>query len=999
MTTATPAHAAALRTSAGGSEAASLQPVGSVLDFADGFIERHIGPSADEIAEMLEYVGFDSLDALTDAAVPGDIRLSEPMNIPTPRGEAELIAELKTLADKNRVFRSCIGLGYHGTVTPPVILRNVLENPGWYTQYTPYQAEIAQGRLEALLNFQTMVADLTGLPLAGASLLDEGTAAAEAMGMVVSIAKHKKMRFVADAACHPQTLAVLETRAKGLGVEFVVTDLTAETDAIDANTAGVLVQYPTTDGSVRDYAAVVEKTHEAGGMVVAAADLLALTLLKPPGEWGADVAVGSVQRFGVPMGLGGPHAAYIATHEKHARKLPGRIIGVSKDSQGNRALRMAIQTREQHIKRDKATSNICTAQALLAIIAGFYGVYHGPAGLKRIAERTRAYTNALRKGLERLGHVTLDEGPAFDTVRVKLGRGRQHHGARHVHDAARERGINLREFPDGTIGVTFDETADRKLLLDVLAAFNYARDTGFDPDELLAEAARDGLDSLGSFERTSDYMTHPVFNTYHSETEMLRYIFKLQSRDLSLAHAMIPLGSCTMKLNATSEMLPVTWESFANLHPFAPDTQWRGYTQLFRELEHWLSEITGFPAVCLQPNAGAQGEYTGLMVIKAFHEHNGDHQRDVCIIPTSAHGTNPASAVMAGMRVVAVKCDDHGNIDVDDLKAKADQHKDNLAALMVTYPSTHGVFESTIREVCKVIHDRGGQVYMDGANMNAQVGLTSPAACGADVCHLNLHKTFCIPHGGGGPGMGPIGVAEHLAAFLPGHPVERPDTAGEHSIGPVSAAPYGSALILTISYVYIALMGAEGLTRATQVSILNANYMAKRLKDHFDILYTAENGLVAHEFIVDCRPFDHGGAIDASVKIDDVAKRLMDFGFHGPTMSWPVAGTLMIEPTESESKDELDRFCDAMIAIRGEIDAIRSGELDATDNPLKHAPFTCAQVTADEWTHGFTRERAAWPLPWVTEHKFWPAVARIDNAFGDRNLMCTCPSVEDMCDA
>lgn len=998
MPTATRHDAAQINTAAGTITPRTVLPPRSMLDFADGFIDRHIGPSHGDIDEMLEALGFSSLDALTDAAVPADIRLAEPMNIPAPRGEAELLTELKTLASKNKTYRSCIGMGYHGTVTPPVILRNVLENPGWYTQYTPYQAEIAQGRLEALLNFQTMISDLTGLPLAGASLLDEGTAAAEAMGMAVSIAKHKKLRFVADAGCHPQTLGVLQTRAKGFGVELVIADLMTNTDVIDGDTAGVLVQYPTTDGQVRDYAQLSEIAHASGALMIAAADPLALTLLTPPGEWGADVAVGSVQRFGVPMGLGGPHAAYIATRNEFARKLPGRIIGVSVDAHGDRALRMAIQTREQHIKRDKATSNICTAQALLAIIAGFYGVYHGPIGLMRIARRTRAYTNALIRGLEELGHTTLGDGPVFDTVRVRLGKGREHHGARHVHDAARELGVNLRPYADGTIGITLDETADRKLITDILAAFNFARPTGLSADKLLAETESAGLSKLGGFERTTPFMAHPVFNTYHSETEMLRYIFKLQGRDLSLAHAMIPLGSCTMKLNATSEMIPVTWDAFANVHPFAPDTQWRGYTQLFRELEHWLSQVTGFPAICLQPNAGAQGEYTGLMVIKAFHEHNGDHDRDVCIIPTSAHGTNPASAIMAGMRVVAVRCDDRGNIDVDDLRAKAEQHRDRLAALMVTYPSTHGVFEATIREVCKVIHDHGGQVYMDGANMNAQVGLTSPAVCGADVCHLNLHKTFCIPHGGGGPGMGPIGVAEHLAPFLPGHPIERPDTAGEFSVGPVSAAPYGSSLILTISYVYIALMGAEGLTRATQVSILNANYMAHRLKDHYGILYTAENGLVAHEFIVDCRPFDQGGALDAGIKIDDIAKRLMDFGFHGPTMSWPVAGTLMIEPTESESKAELDRFCDAMIAIREEIDAIRSGGLDKADNPLKHAPFTIGHVTGDTWTHGFTREQAAWPLPWVKEHKFWPHVGRVDNAYGDRNLMCTCPSVEEMCE-
>ena len=973
---------------------------GSVLDAPDTFVDRHIGPSASEIDEMLGLVGYGSLDALSDAAVPSDIRIDRELDVADGRGEWEVLNDLRVLAGRNRVMRNCIGLGYHGTVTPAVILRNVLENPGWYTQYTPYQAEIAQGRLEALLNFQTMIADLTGLPLAGASLLDEPTAAAEAMGMCVSIARHKKMVFVADEGCHPQTLGVLETRAKGLGVELVVgdvkgMDLSSYGGGERGGVCGVLVQYPSTDGRVEDYGAVAEAVHGVGGLMCVAADPLSLTLLTPPGEWGADIAVGSVQRFGVPMGLGGPHAAYISTHEKHARKLPGRLIGVSKDAQGNAALRMAIQTREQHIRRDKATSNICTAQALLAVIAGFYGVYHGPEGLRRIAERVRGYTLALRRGLRELGHEALGSEVVFDTLRVRLGRGRAH-GARHVLDAAREAGINLRSYEDGTIGITLDETADRKLVKDLLGCFNFTRDPGFDVDGLLSDAEAAGEGSLGAFERSSGYMTHEVFNTCRSETEMLRYIFKLQERDLSLVHSMIPLGSCTMKLNATTEMIPVTWEAFGQMHPFAPDTQWRGYTALFRELEHWLCDITGYPAVCLQPNAGAQGEYTGLMVIRAYHEDRGDAHRDVCLIPTSAHGTNPASAVMAGMRVVGVKCDGRGNIDVDDLRAKAEEHKETLAALMVTYPSTHGVFEKTIREVCAIVHANGGQVYMDGANMNAQVGLTTPADCGADVCHLNLHKTFCIPHGGGGPGMGPIGVAAHLEAFLPGHPVERPDSAGEKSIGPVSGAPYGSASILVISYLYIALMGASGLKKATQVAILNANYMAKRLSEHFDILYTAENGLVAHEFIVDCRPFDEGGAHDAGVKIDDITKRLMDFGFHGPTMSWPVAGTLMIEPTESESKEELDRFCDAMIAIREEIEAVRTGEMDRSDNPLKHAPHTASVVSGDAWDHAYSRERAAWPLAWLRDRKFWPAVGRIDNAHGDRHLVCTCPSVEEM---
>lgn len=977
-------------------DVATTAQSGSILDFADGFTKRHVGPSDQAVTEMLATLGFDSLDALSDATVPAKIRLEQPLDMDGPRGEHEALRALELLAAKNKVYRSCIGMGYTATITPPVILRNVLENPGWYTQYTPYQAEIAQGRLEALLNFQTMISDLTGLPLAGASLLDEATAAAEAMAMCSAVASHKKNGFFASEDCHPQTLALLRTRADGLGIDLHI----GRVSDIDftlgkGGLCGLLVQYPTTDGRIENHAGLVEQAKQHGCLVVAAADPLALTILSPPGDWGADICVGSAQRFGVPMGLGGPHAAFIATHEKYARKLPGRIIGVSKDVHGNQALRMAMQTREQHIRRDKATSNICTAQALLAIINSFYGVYHGPEGLKRIALRVQAFTVALKKGLARLGHHTLSDGPLFDTIRIRLGKGRTH-AARQIADAAAERDINLREYSDGTLGVTLDETVDRGLIADLLAAFNFGHYTGFDIDELLQQASDDGMLELGSFARFSSYMTHPVFHDYQSETELLRYIFKLMGRDLSLAHSMIPLGSCTMKLNGTSEMIPVTWPQFANIHPFAPDTQWRGYTQMFRQLEAWLCEVTGFEAVSLQPNAGAQGEYAGLLVIRAYHEHMAAkagqaNVRDVCLIPSSAHGTNPASAVMAGMRVVAVRCDQRGDIDLEDLKNKAAQHSENLSALMVTYPSTHGVFEETIQSVCEVIHSHGGQVYMDGANMNAQVGLTSPAKCGADVCHLNLHKTFCIPHGGGGPGMGPIGVASQLAPFLPEHPVQRPDTAGEFAIGPVSAAPYGSPSILTISYLYISMMGGEGLKKASQVAILNANYMAKRLAQHFDILYTDQQGLVAHEFIIDCRRFEK----TAGVKVDDIAKRLMDYGFHAPTMSWPVPGTLMIEPTESESKAELDRFCEALIAIGEEIMSVERGELDRDDNPLKNAPHTMAEVGRDDWNHAYSRELAGWPKPWLRDSKCWPTVGRIDNTYGDRHLVCSCTPMSD----
>jgi len=967
-------------------EVSMPQSVASVLNPSDTFVHRHIGPNEHEIAEMLAALGYSDLEKFTDAVVPESIRNRNPMNLQglgsTLPGEFETLARLKAMADENRVMRSCIGMGYSDCITPPVILRNIMENPGWYTQYTPYQAEIAQGRLEALLNFQTMVSDLTGLPLAGASLLDEGTAAAEAMAMCHAIAGPSRKRFIVASDCHPQTIAVVKTRADGLGLTLTVAAPT-HFDFSAGDVCGILLQYPATDGRIEDYRATIERAHAAGAQAVVAADLLALTLLTPPGEFGADVCVGSAQRFGVPMGFGGPHAAFIATKTEHARKLPGRIIGVSRDAQGNLALRMAIQTREQHIRREKATSNICTAQALLAIMASMYGVYHGPDGLRRIALRVRAFTLALAAGVRQQGHQVITP-TFFDTIKIKPHTGT----AGSYLAAAVAKGINLRDFGDGTVGVSLDETTTRADLADLLSVFAHGKPFAHAADELLAGQS---LDLPAPFARTSGYMTHPVFNTYHSETEMLRYIFKLMGRDLSLAHSMIPLGSCTMKLNATSEMIPVTWPTFGRIHPFAPADQTKGYLRMFSELESWLAEITGFAAVSLQPNAGSQGEYAGLMVIRAYHHAKGQPQRDVCLIPDSAHGTNPASAVIAGFRVVAVKNDHKGNIDLADLRAKAAEHKDRLGALMVTYPSTYGVFEAEIKEICKIVHDHGGQVYMDGANMNAQVGLTSPGFIGADVCHLNLHKTFCIPHGGGGPGMGPIGVASHLAPFLPGHPVRHPDTQRDQSIGPVSAAPYGSPSILTISWVYIALMTASGLRKATQISILSANYMAKRIDGHYSILFKGQNGLVAHEFIMDCRGFDKS----AHITVDDIAKRLQDYGFHGPTMSWPVPGTLMLEPTESEPKAELDRLCDALIAIRAEIAKVESGAWPQNDNPLKNAPHTQSHL-AGEWNHPYSREEAAYPAPWLRDAKFWPSVGRVDNPYGDRNLVCTCPSVAEL---
>ena len=940
----------------------------------DSFVPRHVGPSEAEIREMLSTVGYATLDALIDATIPEAIRLRRPLAIHAARSEHEALSALRSIAQKNRVFRSFLGYGYSDTITPPVIQRNILENPGWYTAYTPYQAEIAQGRLEALLNFQTMVIDLTGLEIANASLLDEGTAAGEAMFMAYQ-AKGSEARntFFVDARCHPQTIDVVQTRAHARGLVTVVGD--AATATIGAETFGVLLSYPTTDGAVLDYRAVADAVHRADGLVVVATDLMSLVLLTPPGEWGADVCVGNTQRFGVPMGYGGPHAAFFATKDEFKRTLPGRIIGVSRDAAGRPALRMALQTREQHIRREKATSNVCTAQVLLAVIASMYAVWHGPEGLTRIAHRIHRHAATLAAGLEQLGH-TLASGDYFDTVCVELAG----QTADDVVAAAAARAINLRKAGRDRVIVALDETVtedDVQTLLTLFAAGQPAPETSG-----LAAEVDDRFDER--FARTSVFLTHPVFNTHHSETEMLRYMRTLESRDLSLTHSMIPLGSCTMKLNATAEMIPVTWPEFGRLHPFAPVEQAAGYQELFRNLEGALAEITGFHAVSLQPNAGSQGEYAGLLTIAAYHRARGDTHRTVCLIPQSAHGTNPASAVMAGMTVVVTKTDAKGNIDVADLRLKAEANRERLAALMVTYPSTHGVFEESIRQVCEIIHEYGGQVYMDGANMNAMVGLCRPGDIGADVCHLNLHKTFCIPHGGGGPGMGPIGVAKQLAPFLPGNPVVK--TGGAQATGAVSAAPWGSASILPISMMYIDMMGAEGLAHATKVAILNANYIAARLEPHYPVLYKGANGRVAHECIVDPRSLK----ASAGIEVEDITKRLMDYGFHAPTVSFPVAGTLMIEPTESEPKAEIDRFCDALIAIREEVRAIERGTSDRDDNPLKHAPHTMRAVVSDRWEHAYGREAAAFPTPWTRERKFWPTVARVESAYGDRNLVCSC---------
>ena len=952
------------------------------LSPTDSFIHRHLGPTDADVREMLATLGLQSLEALSDSTVPTDIRLRKELLIAANRGEQAVLQELRTIASENQVYRSFIGMGYYDCVTPGVIQRNILENPGWYTQYTPYQAEIAQGRLEALVNFQTMVADLTGLPLANASLLDEATAAAEAMAMCLTISRSSGLErkdFFVSHDCHPQTIAVMRTRAEPLGMTLQV-GRTQTIDYTNPQLGGILLQYPATDGYVGDYSAIVSQAHAAGILVVVATDLLALTLLRPPGEFGADIAVGSSQRFGVPLGFGGPHAAFLSTKEDYKRQMPGRIVGVSKDAAGKPAYRLSLQTREQHIRREKATSNICTAQVLLAVMAGMYAVYHGPEGLRRIADRVHGLAAVLAAGLRQLG---FDVGTAefFDTVRVRLTRAQ----IDQILVRVNEQRINLRRHEDDWIGIALDEVSTLGDIRHLIELFVGHERLPFRVDDLGQTVARDYPANLA---RTSKFLTHEVFNRYHSEHEMLRYLYRLQAKDLSLVHSMIPLGSCTMKLNATAEMLPLTWPEFSRLHPFAPLEQTRGYQELFHQLEGWLADITGFAAVSLQPNAGSQGEYAGLMVIRAYHRAQGEFHRDVCLIPVSAHGTNPASAAMVGMTVVSVACDRQGNVDLKDLEVKAIQHRDRLSALMLTYPSTHGVFEADVRRICQIVHTHGGQIYMDGANMNAQVGLCRPGDIGADVCHLNLHKTFCIPHGGGGPGMGPIGVARHLASFLPGHPVTQ--LGGEQSIGPVSAAPYGSASILTISWVYIALMGRDGLTKATQVAILNANYMAKRLEKHYSILYTGTSGFVAHEFILDLRQFKETAGVEAM----DVAKRLMDYGFHAPTVSFPVAGTLMIEPTESESKAELDRFCEAMIAIRAEILDIADGRQPRANNLLKNAPHTVQSVTTSDWDRPYSREQAAFPAPWVRDHKFWPTVSRIDEAFGDRNLICTCPPMD-----
>ncbi|HTJ46337.1 MAG TPA: aminomethyl-transferring glycine dehydrogenase [Kofleriaceae bacterium] len=945
-----------------------------VLSPSDTFARRHIGPSDSDVTAMLAALGVPSLDALVDQTIPKGIRLGRALEIGEPLGEHELLEAMQTLAADNQVLRSMIGMGYHDTITPPVILRNVMENPGWYTQYTPYQAEISQGRLEALVNFQTMVSDLTGLPLANASLLDEATAAAEAMNMCVEAHDRKRNIFWAAADCHPQTLALLATRAAPHDIVLHI-GIPAE---IDDSVAGVMVQYPTTDGRVEDYRALATRAHAAGAKVVFAADPLALCLLTPPGELGADIAVGSTQRFGVPMGMGGPHAAYLACRDDMRRQIPGRIIGVSRDAKGKPAFRLALQTREQHIRRERATSNICTAQVLLAVMASMYAVYHGPSGLKKIAERVRGWTAVAAEGLRRLG-VAPRAGVYFDTLRVDLDA----HRVAQVMAAAVEHGINLRRYDDG-VGMSFDETTSIDDLHALLESF-VTGDLPFHVDELARGVHAPAIPA--PFARTSEYLTHETFHRYHAEHELLRYLNRLQAKDLSLTTSMIPLGSCTMKLNATSEMIPVTWPEFGRVHPFAPAEQTGGYRAMFAQLERWLAEITGLPAVSLQPNSGAQGEYAGLLAIRGYLDARDHAHRDVCLIPTSAHGTNPASAVMAGFRVVPVAANADGTVDLNDLRKKAAEHRDHLGAFMITYPSTHGVFEEGIVEMCSIVHEHGGQVFMDGANMNAQVGITRPAECGADVCHLNLHKTFCIPHGGGGPGMGPIAVAQHLAPYLPGHPLAVLDS---QPVGPVSAAPWGSASILPISFAYIAMMGSAGLRRATEIAILNANYIASRLEPHFPVLYKGSHGRVAHELIVDCRQFKKTSGVEA----EDIAKRLMDYGFHAPTMSFPVPGTLMIEPTESEAKGELDRFCEAMIAIRAEIAAIESGKMDKANNPLKNAPHTAAAVTATEWDRPYSREQAAFPAPWLHVHKYWPAVARVDNAYGDRNLVCTCPPMD-----
>ena len=951
------------------------------LENRSEFVDRHIGPSDADTEAMLATLKLKSLEDLVAQTVPAKIRLKNGLDLAESFTESAMLAKARGYASQNEIYKSFIGMGYYGNKTPTVVLRNVLENPGWYTAYTPYQAEIAQGRLEALLNFQTMIMDLTGMQVANASLLDEGTAAAEAMHLCHASSKNTKAnRILVSRDCHPQTIEVLSRRAEPLGIEVVVTE--HENFEFNESVFAALVQYPTSAGHVHDYAAMTEKAHAQKVLVIAATDLLALTMLKPPGEWGADVVVGNSQRFGVPMGFGGPHAAFMSTREEFKRSIPGRLVGVSIDAEGRPALRLALQTREQHIRREKATSNICTAQVLLAVMASMYAVYHGPKGLRRIAERTHRLTSVFAAGLKKMA-VIPTETHFFDTLTIPLGTGH----AEKVFARADELKMNLRRLDNHTLGVSFDETSTREDVENLWKAFALAADKplseSFDSIEAVVTSP-----IPAALVRTSEFLTHPVFNSHHSETEMLRYMTRLQSKDLSLAHSMIPLGSCTMKLNSTSEMIPVTWPEFNQLHPFVPHDQAKGSIAMIRELEGMLGEITGFAGVSVQPNAGSAGEYAGLLAIRDFHISRNQGHRKVCLIPSSAHGTNPASAAMAGMKVVVTKCDDQGNVDVADLKARAEQHKDDLAALMITYPSTHGVFEEGIKDICAIIHENGGQVYMDGANFNALVGLCRPGDFGPDVCHLNLHKTFCIPHGGGGPGVGPIGVREHLKPFLPGHGLGA--GAGLRTVGAVASAPFGSASILPISWAYITMMGRDGLKKATELAILNANYIAGRLAPHYSILYKGQNGRVAHECIIDLRPLKAA----SGVEVEDVAKRLIDYGFHAPTMSWPVVGTLMIEPTESESKAELDRFCDAMISIREEIREMETGAAPKDASVLKRAPHTVTEVTSDSWDRPYSREKAAYPLAWVRERKFWPAVARINNVYGDKNFVCSCPSIE-----
>ena len=943
------------------------------------FIRRHIAPGDDDIRAMLGAIGLGSLDELVEKAVPASIASKEELRLAPPRTEQQALADLRAFAERNRVFRSMIGMGYSDCHTPTVILRNVLENPGWYTAYTPYQPEISQGRMEALLNFQTMVMDLTGMEIANASLLDEGTAAAEAMTMAMNVSGNEGRKFFVSDACHPQTIEVVRTRAAPQNIEVVVGDHREGAPPGDA--FGALLQYPATNGEIFDYADFAGAARETDALVVVAADILSLALLKPPGEFGADVVVGNSQRFGVPLGFGGPHAAYLATRERYKRAMPGRIVGVSIDAEGRPALRLSLQTREQHIRRERATSNICTAQVLLAVIAGMYGVYHGPEGVERIARRTHRLAAALAEGLRRMGFSPAADS-FFDAVAARAGAG----GASRVIEEAARRGINLRRLDADTVGVALDETTRRGDVEAVWEAFGGAAAARLSFGEVEAAAGEAIPESL---RRRSPYMTHPVFHAYRAEHEMLRYIHRLQEKDVSLTRSMIPLGSCTMKLNAATEMIPVTWREFSGIHPFAPDAQTRGYREFIADLEAMLAACTGFDAISMQPNSGAQGEYAGLLVIREYHARRGEGHRSVCLIPGSAHGTNPATAVMAGFEVVVVDCDASGNVDIGDLRAKAEEFSERLAALMITYPSTHGVFEEGIVEICEIVHANGGQVYMDGANLNALVGVCRPGAFGPDVSHMNLHKTFCIPHGGGGPGMGPIGVAKHLSPYLPGHPVV-PAAGPGTGVGAVSAAPWGSAGILPISWVYIAMMGGEGLLKATQTAILNANYVAARLAPRYEVLYRGANGMVAHECIIDIRPLEEASGVTS----EDIAKRLMDYGFHAPTMSFPVAGTLMIEPTESESKEELDRFCGAMLDIREDIRAIAEGRMSRGDNPLKNAPHTAADIACGDWTHPYPREKAVFPLPWVRAAKYWPPVKRVNNPYGDRNLVCSCPPLE-----